>query len=195
MLTVDQNCYNHNLPLSLLTPIGAKNLKAIEEHVGTFEFLKGSNNKAIVVDWQPYDSQLNPKIFELKDYQNIHQPKQIWVTPDFKPYRKHYFEYFKDIENQNKFVVDHLFNRRLCKIWKFQFIRLIHVDRAVNSSSGKGQESFSVDLMKDDEKYWTKIKDRNITYADPFDLVKIVNLKIGKNPYSNVKDMFNFWYS
>lgn len=48
--------------------------------------------------------------------------------------------------------------------------------------------------MKDNEEYRAKVRDRNISYADPFDLVKIVNQKVGKKPFPNVSDSFIFWY-
>ncbi|MBL7788911.1 MAG: hypothetical protein JNL75_03650 [Chitinophagales bacterium] len=195
MPVIDINSPNHNLPLSLLTPIAAKDLSSITNHIGNYTFIDGSDKKALIVDWLPYDNKPSAKLQCLEHGDNIHQAKQVWVTPDFKGYRKCYFDYFSTIENSYRLVVDHLFNRRLAKIWNYQYIRLIHIDRAVNSSSGRGQENFSVDLMKDDTKYWMRIRDRNISYADPFDLLKIVNQKIGKHPYHSVSDMFAFWYS
>lgn len=194
MPKIDDLAYNHNLPLSLLVPIAVRDLEAIRNHIGTYNFIKNSNEKALIVDWKPYDSNLKSNIYTLEHYKNIHQPKQIWVTPDFKPYRKFYFDYFEDLNNKNKYVIDHLFNRRLCKLREFNYIRLLHIERGVNSSSGRGQESHSVNLMIDDSKYWTKITKSKVAYADPFDLVKMVNLKTGKQPYNNVKEMFQFWY-
>lgn len=192
MITIDLNAPNHNLSNSLLTPIAAMNLEAIKNHVGNFEFIMGTNQQALLVNWKPYE--INNKLNELEYFDRIHQTKQVWVTVDFKNYRKTYFEVFKNIEKNNNLVVDHIFNRRLAKIWNYEYIRLIHVDRSINSSSGKGQKSFGVDLMKDNQEYHNKVKERNISYADPFDLVKIVNWKIGKNPFDNVAAMFQFWY-
>ena len=192
MPTTDLKAPNHNLSNSLLTPIAAMNLEAIKNHVGNFEFIMGTNQQALLVNWKPYE--INNKLNELEYFDRIHQTKQVWVTVDFKNYRKTYFEVFKNIEKNNNLVVDHIFNRRLAKIWNYEYIRLIHVDRSINSSSGKGQESFGVDLMKDNQEYHNKVKERNISYADPFDLVKIVNWKIGKNPFDNVAAMFQFWY-
>ena len=194
MPTIDLQAPNHNLSNSLLTPIAAMNLDAISKHVGNFKFIDGTNQQALIVDWQPYDNDFNEKFNEFHFVERIHQPQQVWVTVDYKNYRKTYFELFTNIEKSNNLVVDHIFNRRLARIWDYKYIRLIDVDRSINSSSGRGQEAFGVDLMKDDDAYRAKVRDRDISYADPFDLVKIVNLPVGKKPFWNVADAFAFWY-
>lgn len=194
MPTIDLKAPNHNLSNSLLTPIAAMNLEAIGNHVGSYQFVEGTNQQALIVNWEPYEQNFNDKIKELQFHERIHQPIQVWVAVDFKNYRKAYFDVFHDIEKHNNLVVDHIFNRKLARIWNYEYIRLIHVDRSINSSSGKGQETFGVDLMKDNEEYRVKVKERNIAYADPFDLLKIVNLKVGKKPFINVSDSFTFWY-
>ena len=49
MTTIDLKAPNHNLSNSLLAPIAAVSLDAIENHIGSYQFIDGTNQQAILL--------------------------------------------------------------------------------------------------------------------------------------------------
>ncbi|GHV73723.1 hypothetical protein AGMMS49940_10250 [Spirochaetia bacterium] len=116
-----------------------------------------------------------------------------WVRTDYTCYRNRYKNCFPNI-NIDKMVIDHILNRRFAKALGFNYVRLIHVDRGVNSSSGSGMEYDVIKYRNPDGLSKFEESLEKIYYADPSDLMKILNMKVGSFPLDNVRDNSYLFY-
>ena len=75
-------------------------------------------------------------------------------------------------------VLDHVLNRRSARIKGLQYLRIVPISRAANSSSGSRAERLGV------EHHLSEISagpiETNIQHADLADLVKILNIETGR---------------
>lgn len=122
-------------------------------------------------------------------------PRQLWVEVDYRNYREAYRRFFPEMPVSD-FVVDHILNRRLARALGYRYIRLIHVSRGVNSSSGRGSEYDVINYENPEGLEAERFKEspHQIFYAAPDDLLKMLNLKVGAFPLNNLRDHLHWFY-
>ncbi len=175
-MQIDPLAQTFGLPICLLIPIAAKNKNAIEKYIGSIKTAIG-NDEAFVVNFEPLELPNELPIWKHNRGHLLNSSTQIWVDVDFQNYRNVYLQYYSEISKY--YVIDHVTNRRFAKKCGFRYIRLLHVDREVNSSSGRGAESLAmknIDYVLENNSI---INDNAIEYADPADLAKMLNIKVG----------------
>lgn len=189
-MILDIHANEYGLPHSLITPIAAKSINAIKTYVGNIidESLDGS---ALVVDFRPLEPANDLEVWNHDRAYLINSSQQIWVHVDYNNYRYYYKEKC-NCANISSYVIDHIMNRRFARLLGYKFIRLIHVSRGTNSSSGRGPENESVKYQASGN----ALKDQLavISYADPSDLVKILDIKTGAFPLNPVRDTMRMFY-
>jgi len=189
-LILDVHANTYGLPPSLITPIAAKSIDAIKTYVG--DILDSSrSNSAFVVDFSPLALPDNLKVWNHNRANLINSKKQIWVHVNYYSYRNYYLKNcgFSDISHC---VVDHIMNRRFAKCLGYEFVRLIHISRETNTSSGCGPENEGVKYQASGTA--PKNQKAVITYADPSDLVKMLDIKTGAFPLDPVRDALKMFY-
>jgi hypothetical protein len=172
------------LPPCLHIPIAARNESAIERFIGHIAAVvtPGSPNKALLIHSYPAPARnLKLPIWQLKEAAVLHQTKQLWVHVDFDGYRAAYAEAFPN-EDLTDLVLDHDLNRRMARLKGFDYLRIVPISRAANSSSGGLPEKWGVEYHNTPE--MTKINSESpafIQYADLGDIVKMLNIKTGNS--------------
>ena len=172
------------LPPCLHIPIAARNESAIERFIGHVDAIltPASPNKALLIHpYQTPAANLNLPIWQLKEAAILHHPKQLWVHVDFAGYRKAYAKAFPD-EDLTGLVLDHVMNRRMARLMGFNYLRIIPISRAANSSSGGLPERWGVDYHSTPEMIEkNRTSPAHLQYADLGDIVKMLNLKTGNS--------------
>jgi hypothetical protein len=186
---------NHNtnaLDPCLIIPTAARSIEAIEQYVGNIQVLP-SNRKWCYVSFTLLEAPNDKEVWKHPRAHFIQQPLQCWVHVDYTGYRMRYRCCFPEIDTRGM-VIDHILNRRFARVLGYNYIRLIHVGRGINSSSGRGMEYDVINYNNPDglDKF-TEHEDL-ICYADPSDLMKILNLKVGAFPLNNVRDSLHLFY-
>ena len=193
-IKLDKKAQTHGLPNALIVPIAVKSLEDLGEFVGNHVPIIRNSDSAFEVEWNPFEINTKLKIWDLSNSENIHQKTQVWVDVDYKYYRNAYLKIYPELKGGKK-VIDHIYNRKLARIWGYQYLRLIPVDRSVNSCSGRGVESFASQYNRQPDNRLKNIRLNNhVAYADPFDLVKMTNRKTGEHPYIDVSDALPLFY-
>jgi hypothetical protein len=79
-------------------------------------------------------------------------------------------------------VIDHVMNRRIARLKGFEYLRVVPISRAANSSSGNITEKYGYDYHS--SAYMQKVNKDNkafIQYCDMADIVKMLDIKtVGK---------------
>ncbi|MCK5598694.1 hypothetical protein KAI78_03635 [bacterium] len=192
-MKIDTNANIYGLHKSLITPISAKSIEAINDYVGVIKKIPGYDFKAFIVEFKPIEKPNNYEIWLNPRSVFINYPVQLWVDIDFKYYRKVYKQVFHNF-NLSNMVIDHITNRKFARLLDYKFTRLIHIDRGVNSSSGRGPETESVKNQKGKKDCEKRAYKAVIEYADPIDIVKILNIKTGGFPLKNVGEHLQLIY-
>ena len=189
-MILDTYANTYGLLPSLITPIAAKSIDAIKIYVGDITDSL-PNNSAFTVDFSPLETMDNLTVWNHDRAYLINFGKQIWVNVDYRYYRSYYNHKwnYTDISNC---VIDHIMNRRLARSLGYEFVRLIHVSRGTNSSSGRGPENESVKYQASGNA--PKNQQAVISYADPSDLVKMLDIKTGAFPLDPVRDAMKMFY-
>lgn len=187
-----ENSYTHGLADSLVIPLAAKSLQSIEQYVGRI-VQKSKSEKWCYVEFEPLEGLKKQKVWNHERSHLLDARMQCWVHYKYTAYRACYRRCFPDINIDDQ-VIDHIFNRRFAKPIGFKYLRLIHVDRGVNSSSGRGMEYDVINF--NNPKGLNKFKEspNEIYYGDPSDLLKMLNIKNGAFPLFNVGKHINLFY-
>ncbi len=189
---IDINAKTYGLSKSMIVPIAVRELEDLEKYVGKCTPIINNSLNAFEVEWEPFEKNENLKIWDIPYSENIHQAKQIWVDVDYKYYRR---AYLKIYPNTKEKVIDHIYNRKLARVWKYKYLRLLPIDRNINTSSGRGYESLASQYAREENNRLTRIKRTNkVSYADAFDLLKMINQKVGEHPYLNVNSTYELFY-
>jgi hypothetical protein len=178
-------------PPCLHVPIAARDEDAIQRFIGTISRVlnPGTPNQALLV--HTYETpilDLNLPIWRLNEAAIFHKSDQVWVHVDFDSYREAYKSAFPN-ENIDRFVLDHILNRRVARLKRFNYLRIIPISRGSNSSSGGVSETYGFDYHSTPE-----MVERNrvcptfIQYADLADIVKMLDLKTGGTLQDGVRD-------
>lgn len=177
---------------SLVIPIGAKSKESIEKYVGSIDKIIG-DSKAFIVGFEPLALPNELPVWKHSRCSHLAASQQIWVDIDYKDYRKVYNTHCKDVEKGD--VIDHIMNRRLARGLGYKYVRLLHVSRETNSSSGRGGESFAMENLPTGIKINPDINKSEIVYADPMDLLKMLNVKVGGFGLDAVRDNHHLFYT
>jgi hypothetical protein len=108
-------------------------------------------------------------------------------------YRQLYRTCFPSL-NLGTQVVDHIRNRRFARAFGWNYVRLLHVDRSLNTSSGRGEEYDVVNFKNPDVLKRFSESTAEISYADPADLLKMLNIKVDAFPLNNLRDNLHLFY-
>jgi hypothetical protein len=187
-----ENHDTYGLEDCLIIPVAAKSIKSIEQFVGNIiEKLK--DDMWCYVDFTPLSNPNNLEVWNHARSHLINQKLQCWVRINYIGYRNRYKKCFPDT-NVDEMVIDHILNRRFAKVLGFNYVRLLHISKSANSSSGRGMEYDVINYRNPDglSKFEESLDE--IYYADPSDLMKMLNMKIGAFPLDNVRDNSYLFY-
>jgi hypothetical protein len=178
------------LPLCLHLPIGARDEDALERYVGHIEtVLLSGQHKAFVLrayDLPAADTRL--PIWEQPRAVMLRTTRQVWVDVDARAYRQAYATAFP-AEDLGGVVLDHVMNRRVARLKGFQYLRIVPISRAANSSSGGLSEQWGFAYHKTPAMVAkNKHAGTFIQYADLADIVKMLNIKTGGSLQDAVND-------
>lgn len=146
---------------------------------------------ALVVKFNPIEPPDEFSVWKHKRSYLLNSELQIWVHVNYKNYRSYYKNkwIFEDTSN---YAIDHIMSRELAKRTGYEFIRLIHISGEANSSNGAGPEK---EAVKYQESGYAPPPAKNvISYADPSDLTKMLDIKTGGFPLISVRDAMMMFY-
>jgi hypothetical protein len=164
----------------LFIPIATRDLPAIETYVGSIcrQLAPNTPNMAVLVRaHEPDRPDARLPIWELPEAAILQAPSQVWVHVDFRAYRRAYIEAFRGFSPAG-FVLDHILNRRVARLKRFQYLRIVPISRAANSSHGALSEDWGVKYHSSPE-----MRAKNdaslalVQYADIADIVKMLDRK------------------
>ena len=179
------------LPPCLYVPIGARSIRAIRKYVGIVSRIlcRPRSHDALLIEpyiGRPMECEL--PIWREEGARVITQSKQVWVHVDYSAYRKAYLCAYP--ETDRSLVLDHVLNRREARLKGFDYLRLVPVSRAVNSSHGGLSERWGGEYHSSDR----MVKANNqsgaeVQYADLADLIKMMNIQGGGSLMEEVINM------
>jgi hypothetical protein len=178
---------------SLIIPIGAKSTSSIEKYVGAIEE-SYDRDKILVVAFDPLCAANSLPVWQHDRSPLLAHQRQVWVEVDLKNYRKAYLKAFENSHTDKTYVIDHIMNRKLARALGYRYVRLLHVERNVNSSSGRGGETFAMENLELGLQINPEINAGEIVYADPMDLLKMLNVKVGGFGLDAVRDNHHLFY-
>lgn len=170
------------LPPCLHVPVAARDEDSIELYIGKIRKVlsPGNPNNAVLVErYDPPPSNRKLPIWQLESSTVIHAPRQVWVHVDYTGYRRAYAEAFPE-RDLTGLVLDHVLNREVARLKGFQYLRIIPISRAANSSSGGMSERWSREFHST-PRMRRKHEENpvSIQYADLADIVKMLDIKTG----------------
>jgi len=172
------------LPPCLHIPVAARNEAAIKRFIGHVAAVvtPASPKKALLIQLHQVPvPNLKLPIWQLKEATILHQAKQLWVHVDFDDYRAAYAKVFPDTD-LTELVLDHVMNRRIARLKGFEYLRIVPISRAANSSSGGLPEKWGVKYHSTPEMIENNRESPAfIQYADLGDIVKMLNIKTGNS--------------
>jgi hypothetical protein len=175
----------------LYIPIAARDIVAIEKHVGkiTAHLSKSSSDQALLVEsYEPEEPDLRLPIWDLPAASVLHCRNQVWVHVDYSAYRRAYIRAFPDALLTGH-VLDHVLNRRSARIKGFNYLRIVPVSRAVNSSHGGLSECWGVEHHSSPQMLKSFRESKALVeYADLCDIVKMLNMQGGGSFMEIVND-------
>jgi len=189
---IQENNETYGLEDSLIIPVAAKSILSIEKYVGTVTE-RSNNGHWLYLDFAPLSMDRSMPVWQKPRSELFDSKRQCWVHIDYSGYRKCYQRCFPELD-LDQLVVDHIRNRRFAKQLGFEYVRLLHVARGVNSSSGRGEEYNVINYQNPDGLSKFKHSDHEINYADPADLLKMLNIKVGAFPLNNLRDHMHLFY-
>jgi len=166
----------------LYVPIAARDSSTIETYVGKIhaQLTLRSKQKALLIEaheLEKPDARLS--IWHLPAAAVLRCPRQVWVHVDYSGYRRAYIRAFPDVDLTD-FVIDHVMNRRVARLKGFNYLRVVPVARAVNSSHGSLSEKWAVEYHNSPRMVeLNKASKAVVQYADLSDIVKMINMEGG----------------
>ena len=166
----------------LYVPVAARDTSAIETYIGTIvaHLATRSPGKALLVEaHEPETADVRLPIWGLPESAALHHPRQVWVHVDYGAYRRAYIRAFPDVDLAG-LVLDHVMNRRVARLKGFQYLRIVPISRAANSSHGSLSEDWGVDHHSSPEMMEiNRASLAVVQYADLADIVKMLNMEGG----------------
>lgn len=212
-LKIDMTSQRFGLPDSLLVPIAARNIGAIERFVGRIdEQITGRSDRlnaiAVVPHEWPVKKDLHISLWNHSNAQEyemrLHPPRQVWVHVDYSGYRRAYIKMGMP-EIPGDYVLDHIQNREAVRMLDYShpYLRLCPVSHQVNTSGGAstGSEGMAKEHIRTLDSQPDSIKKAvreafqcDIIYADPTDLTKMLNIPPGTKVLDGVRNMLRLFY-
>lgn len=178
---------------SLIIPIGAKSKEDIQNYVGSIDETFGKDN-ALLVSFSPLSPPNHLPVWQQERSFWLNYPRQLWVDVDYRNYRKAYQKVFSEVIEDSVYVVDHIMNRKLARSMGYRFVRLLHISRKSNSSGGRGGETYANSNLPISLRVNPEANASEIVYADPMDLAKMLNIKVGGFGLEAVRDNHYLFY-
>jgi len=173
----------------LYIPVAARNINAIEKYVGRIvEPLARLGRAFLVESYEPEPPDSRLAIWSHPGAAALHNAKQVWVHVDYIGYRRAYIHAFPGIDLDG-FVLDHVMNRRVARLKRFQYLRIVPISRNANSSHGGLSEGWAVEhhsspaMMEKNNSSQAAVQ-----YADLSDIVKMLNMEGGGSFMDTVND-------
>lgn len=190
LIARDQAITRFGLQPCVHFPIAAKNKSAIETYIGEIrqELSRKNTHKAFLVSVPQLEKNALLPIWQLERSAIINQELQVWVHVDFKNYRRAYKRAFPD-EAIDDMVLGHIPNRHVARLKFFEYVRLLPISRAVNSSSILS-EKWSIDYHQSlNIQKSSQGSPKNIQYADICDIAVMLNIMPGGEIMNAVNDI------
>lgn len=180
----------YGLPDCLHVPLAARDITAIESHIGSIvrPLGRGTPVNAYLIDAYPAPpiDERYP-IWAKPESEIFHRRKQVWVDVRYTRYRAAYRKAFPDEDISGK-VLSHALNRRVAAMKDFQYVCITPTSRGANSSSAF-TEQWGVDHHSDPKrKLRRKCLGAEIQYADLTDLLLMMDIKLGGGRQSVVNE-------
>ena len=170
------------LPLCLHVPIAARCENAIKRFIGNIVevLVPDEPNKALLIKpFSPVGRNAKLPIWDIPEAEVLHYPQQVWVHVDYTGYRQAYIKAFSN-QDFKDLVLDHVMNRRVARLKRFDYLRIVPISRAANSSSGGLSEKWAANYHSNPIMRSVNMNSpAQIQYADLSDIVKMLNLKTG----------------
>ncbi len=187
MREIDPNAYDlvatkFALPKCLHIPIAANDIAALERFVGPVRPIMRGHWKALCVEVDdPQEMDPTLVIWDMPGAEMLHRKQQVWVHVDYTAYRKAYMRLYPD-EDITDLVVDHIMNRRSARLYGYQYVRVVPITRAANSSSGGLPEQMALEFQSLPQNVaWRAAHPTFIRYADTGDLAKMLSINVGNS--------------
>jgi hypothetical protein len=206
-MEIDPQAYTASLPPCFITPIAARSIGGIQKYLGRVEYINPTLTDAFIVHFQKYQQPNNFDIWNHPRASLINGEKQLWVDVNYTDYRKVYSEVFPEVLLTKDIAIDHLMNRKLTSAFEYKYIRVLHIDKSINTKHGTTYETLAIRGDKHDkvskelkiashiEKESEAQKNQQIQYADTFELAKILNLPCGsKGFFWDISCLNNLFY-
>lgn len=210
---IDPRANQFGLPHSLIVPIAAQSLNAIQKYVGlVIDRITGRSGRLNAIMVIPHSWPVQTEsIVPLWDHPDahkymmlLHPMKQIWVHVDYSGYRKAYIKMGMPIIPEG-YVLDHIKNREAIRLryYSHPYLRLCPVSSLVNTNSGTntGGEGMEKEHLRtldsQPESVRTIVRKAfkcDIVYADPVDLTKMLNIPPGSQILDGVREMLQLFY-
>ncbi len=180
------------LPACLRVPVAARDLSAIEQHVGTIvrEIPDGPNPPGYIVGPHTIPD-IDPRlpVWNLPEASILHERMQLWVHVDGRRYRSQFAEAFSDIDILGK-DIDHVMNRHVARLKGFHYARVVCISPAANRSSGAISEKWAIDYHGSEEMQRRHRESKaRVQYADIADLAKMLNIAVGGGVMGQLNDV------
>lgn len=166
----------------LRVPVAARDLAAIEEHVGTVvrQFRDRPDAPGYLVSASIMaDIDRRLPVWDLHGSSIFHSQLQLWVHVDSRRYRGLFTEALPNIDIKGK-DIDHVTNRHVARLKGFSYLRLVAISPAANRSSGAISEKWAIDYHGSEEMQRRhRQATTRVQYADIADLAKMLDIAIG----------------
>lgn len=174
------------MPESLLVPIAATDLQALQRHVGmsceAAPRTRPGNAYCVATQCGPLRSNLPIWQHPKADILDAHI--QVWVDIRYSGYRRAYRAAFPD-EDLTASVIHHVMNRRYAQLHGFRYVRLVPISRSTNSSSAF-TENWGVALTQDGT-LRSRRNEADIAYAGLDDIMAMLDMPAGGGVMENVR--------
>ena len=194
-IPIDHRAQTYGLPECLWIPIAVTDEAAVEKYVGSTEVISfRTSNKAFLVAYHgaitPPDQDLG--IWKVPGAEVLQASRQVWVHVNYTGYRRAYERHMPECDIEDC-VIDHVVNRRFSRLLGYKYVRLLPISRGANTSSGCGPEKESVKAQRG--VYGPPHRgEAKACYADPSDILKMLNLKTGHFPLPGVAEALKLMY-
>jgi hypothetical protein len=109
----------------------------------------------------------------------LHATRQVWVDINYRAYRRAYIRAFPDVNLSDR-VLDHVMNRRIARLKRFTYVRLVPISRGANSSHGSLSEGWGVAYHSSPRMMEKNRSSKaSVQYAYLADIAKMLNLQGG----------------
>jgi hypothetical protein len=181
------------MPPDVHIPIGARDKNAIIKYIGSIENIRKVSPESAFIVTPHFCPELNKKLplWKLKESAILHSKKQVWVDVNYKSYREAYIKACPE-EDIKGYALDHILNRRVARLKRFDYLRIIPVTIGVNTNSGAITEKYGFEYHSTERMKKLNQKSKAfIEYGDIADIVKMLNRKTGGKFQDKIRDSLN----